>query len=140
MSVDTILTVLSAYSRAEVREAVKAYAVRKFDGRKKEGWKFLPPGEDVPEGYDWTELNGKRYIRESGWGAVTSEEQHPRQDFRQKSSEKRHRMKSNVLATCPVCKRRAYPQPICRSCDKGKAGLRYQWICGDNSDHVFYTE
>lgn len=89
------------------------------------GWKVAASRSAIPNDAEWFEFGGVTFYREKK--VVAPDPPPPRQ-----------RRRKNL--SCPVCGAEAFPQSVCPNCAKGRAGIKKMWVCGENSDHVFYTE
>ncbi len=130
-----ILTFLGAFSAETVRAALKDFARARRENRLIEGW-VIWNGEGEPERpYEWRRIGNITYYRMPP----------PPKERVMVSGEKPIRTEPvrNIRSSdkiCPDCGAQAFVQMICPACAKGKAGIRKMYICGENSDHVFYTE
>jgi len=135
ISVSEIVSFLSAYPEEFIAEALAVRASRSELERDamNDGWIPFDEHEqsgDIPSGHDWRILHGKRQIRPSDSGRKASAVDVGLKDARSDSE--------GIL--CPFCGETAYRQAVCPNCAKGKAGLKSMFICGNDADHVFYTE
>lgn len=137
VQVTSVLTFLSAYSTKVVRSALKQKSMSEKEARELNGWK-LWTGEGIPpKPYEYTMFNELWYYREP----LTAEQRNTvvaASVFRKTSSSKSQTEAKTKI--CPDCGAQAFAQAVCPRCLKGKAGIRRMWICGENENHVFYTE
>jgi hypothetical protein len=124
-----LISYLSAWPRSEVLAALKAVVLEEYGELKGDGWRVYKGSTDsIPNGYDWRGVNGKIYIRPH---IADMEKQLTTEPVAVQQGKK----------FCPDCGSEAFPQPVCPSCEKGKAGFRHFWVCGDDPEHtIFYTE
>jgi len=143
-----ILTMFNAFSGSTLREAFKEWAFAERDKRRDLGWKLVEYDSEVSEDHDWTIINGKKYIKPR---TVFTEEQLAARELERVKFEEKRRLRvragtprsvgvNEETLKCPFCSGNMYSYGVCKNCAKGKAGLKYQWICGEDSSHVFYTE
>lgn len=129
MYTEQILAFLKAYPAEDVVAAYDLWV----NGADNYLYEEVPDGEDLPAGRSWTIINGKRFVVKDGpLGFAGSH------IVTWQSRNKNNSANSNL--PCPICGETLYSQPVCSKCDKGKAGIRTQWVCGDNPNHIFYTE
>lgn len=132
-----IASVLGAYNRADVLSALKIEKVQRKAARERylmdvDGWEMLPEGEPIPRPpTEWRELDGVRWIRRP--------ENRPVESAMATASAEKKRPVLGVL-NCPYCGDRTFRQDVCPNCAKGKAGIKQMYVCGENPDHVFFTE
>jgi len=136
---NTLLTIFGAYPPDILRAAFKTWALSQKEKRIGLGWK-LHSGGTTPAGHEWMEIAGKKYIRaipnydklmEQIQGSTVASTQH---------SQDRVVGSAPNSMKCPICGEDCFPQPVCAKCEKGKSGIKTQWICGNDPDHFFYTE
>lgn len=128
-----ILMFLGAYPREWLRAALKEFTRAERENRLAEGWELWTGPEPPPRPYEWRKHGDLIYYRMP-----------PPQSERVTVSAavQRRAAGPSTAATkiCPDCGAQAFASTVCPKCAKGKAGIRKQWVCGENSDHVFYTE
>lgn len=144
---------LSAYDRRLVREALKQLLLSEREEQRKAA---LELERRMKEEGNWTKVDwsldderlksrdiewfaspdGRVFVRPIKKRPPTFNAEAPK---KLEAPKKESSWKSET-AKCPVCGAVAYAQPVCPNCAKGRAGIRIQWICGEDADHVFYTE
>lgn len=132
MQVTELRTILNAFAPKVVNEALKLHGRIKRGRRIAEasGW-ILWEGEGrPPKPYEWREIGDQVHYRLP----VDST------DRTTVASTRARKPDLPEAKLCPDCGAEAFAQAVCPACAKGKAGIRRMWICGENSDHVFYTE
>lgn len=134
---DQIRTFLTAWPITAVKKALKEYALGERDFRSSQGWR-LWTGEGLPEKpNEWKKIGAVIYYRnpptpEESTAEITTGAP-PKSPARTKEA------RPGKLI-CPQCGADAFAQAVCPACAKGKAGIRRQYICGEDSNHIFYTE
>lgn len=131
-----VQSVLSAFPAEVVNAALKMRGRSKRGGRitiDESSWKVWDGGGHPPRPYEWREMAGRIYYRSSPPAGEKTTVTAPRGSSKPTSSKAGTKL-------CPDCGSQAFASTVCPKCAKGKAGIRKQWICGENSDHVFYTE
>ena len=129
-TIDEINAYLDAFLPVDVRLALKVRNLRQREERQSTEWK-LWKGEALPETpYEWRKINGVTQYRDPDPASPVTSSERP----------KHKRTGSFAVRRCPDCGEEMFPQPVCPNCAKGKTGLRTQWICGNDSNHFFYTE
>lgn len=127
---EEIKALLIAYPVDLTRQALRELSLARREERIQDGWQ-LWTGEGVPpKPFEWRRLGGVVHYRNPP----------PRADATVSTTAQR---RSNVSATariCPFCGAEAFPQSVCPKCAKGKAGIRKQYLCGENDSHIFFTE
>jgi hypothetical protein len=129
-------SILNAFPSEVVNDALKLFGKAKRARRSAEesGWLLWDGDDPPPKPYEWRRV-----------GDVIQYRMHP-SPGEQATASATYRTKaakhdgSSAKKRCPDCGAEAFPQAVCPKCAKGKAGIRKQWVCGENSDHVFYTE
>ena len=142
--IDTLLTIFSAHPQAALKAAFKRWALNGYREKRDNGWRRLEKGESIPAGHDWTKFNNILYIRKS---PTSGGDESTQQSMRKRLAAEVKRVhdeaasrNAGAIASCPICGSKVYRYSVCTKCQKGKAGLKYQWICGEDSSHIFYTE
>jgi hypothetical protein len=164
--VTDIVDFLNAYERGTIRAALKAMSLD-WRGQRKEwmkealdeaeadpSWTVVGVGMPTPEQaaqfardrVEWRVVNSKIQTRPvpkrepaSVAQAAAAERTRPkRSDHKPKIVNEDNPAGADYF--CPVCDTKLYPQPVCGKCALGKAGIRMLWVCGEDSDHAFYTE
>jgi len=133
-AIKEVQAVLSAFPTDIVNEALKRYGNVKRGRRTAEkGWTLWEGAGIPPKPYEWKDLDGLIYYR-----------QPPKADEQPTVSTSKGAVKSMAMDVkakmCPDCGAHAFAQNVCPKCAKGKAGIRRMWICGEDDNHVFYTE
>lgn len=133
-SIKEVQMILSAWPEDVVNEALKRHGnVRRGRRAAEKGW-TLWEGEGIPpKPFEWKKLGERTYYRQPGRAdnhATVSAA--IRQDIKARPDGK--------TKICPDCGAQAFASAVCPKCAKGKAGIRKQWVCGENDNHVFYTE
>jgi hypothetical protein len=135
-----LLAILEAYDRRELLDALKVLVLKErrawLEAIRADGWTLFDGSEADPrlEEKEWFKTaRGRIYFRTHRHdSSVRSSSNYPKPEKREQAGPTR--------LSCPKCGAIAYAQSVCPKCSKGKAGIRKMWICGENSDHVFYTE
>jgi len=133
-AISEIRTFLSAWPMNLVKQALKAFALERHSDRLADGWEIWTGEGEPPREYEWRRL-----------GMVTHYRLPPRPDSQKTAAATREGAsavsgRAQALKRCPDCGAESFAQPICPACAKGKAGIRKMYVCGENSNHVFYTE
>lgn len=129
-TVEKINMFLNAFPDTDVRGALRERALKKREDRKTNGWEIWHGEGTPPQPHEWTRINGVTYYRDP-----------PAYNTKPKSDAMAYKPACTPdKLRCPYCGEDMFPQSVCPNCQKGKAGLKTQWVCGNNSDHVFYTE
>lgn len=152
---------LSAYSKEVVRAAIKAISFEWRDKRKE--WESQVASMEA----DW-EVVGSKPTRSDGtldadelfklvskgkeWRIVGDQVQtrtpparpiHIRREEEQPLADGTATtalMREDQQFLCPICGEALYPQQVCSACALGKAGIKKMWVCGESSEHVFFTQ
>jgi hypothetical protein len=132
--INEIIVFLTAQPPGLLRRALKIFNRKKRAVMKEARWEIWPEGEP-PATVDGAPVERARfhdqwYIR-------------PAPEYDVLSVSKETKSESNgtfEVNRCPACGDKMFPQPVCPNCEKGKAGLKTQWICGNDASHFFYTE
>jgi len=128
-----LTTILAAYASETVLEALK---LRGRVRREKEAGEENPwmdwHGEELPpKPFEWRKLGGRVQYREP----------QPPESLPGKSETVRSSAgRQPEVKMCPDCGADAFAQAVCPACTKGRAGIRKMFVCGENSEHVFFTE
>lgn len=155
---ETLIAILSAYDRREVKRAVvqwaRVYAAQKVHVRKRPFWIPLEEGETV-EGREWMEHNGVIFIlnpeiKDSHYTKLAMERMEVQSKMDKYYEEQKETRNSNettrqdltptiTMLKCPVCDGGIIKEPICRGCVIGKLGFVYRYICQNDTDHIMYS-
>lgn len=124
-------TILSAYPPEVVLDALRLHGRVKRGARTAEasGWTLWEGEGRPPRPYEWREIGDQVHYRLPAEASDRTTVASTRSPVPAPQESKR----------CPDCGAEAFAQAVCPACAKGKAGIRRMWICGENSDHVFYT-
>lgn len=125
-------SILSSSPVPAVNEALKRWGRTKRDDRsplKAAGWAVWEDEGMPGKPYEWRQVSEVIYYRVP----LPVDEQLTVSAAKRWSA-------TPTNKRCPDCGAAAFAQAVCPKCAKGKAGIRKMWVCGDNSDHVFYTE
>jgi len=131
---DNILTFLGAYPRDAMKAALKEWNARYMAELRGERvhaeteWKEWEGEGTPPRPYEWVQHEGKTFFR-------NPPERIARSNARAEQTKGERRE-----SRCPFCGDIAFGQGVCAKCAKGKAGIKTQWICGNDPEHVFFTE
>lgn len=132
-AIKEVQVMLSAFPADVVNEALKRHGnVRRGRRAAEKGW-TLWEGEGIPpKPFEWKKLGERTYYRQPGG---RTEKQ-----TTASATERGKAIADGKAKICPDCGAQAFAQSVCPKCAKGKAGIRKQWVCGENDNHVFYTE
>ena len=130
-----ILLFLGAWPEELVRQALQIFDDPQHRETLQAGWRLWTQDGHPERPYEWRQIGETIYYRESGsedTASVGTRRSHQRKPTSRSETVSRKQ--------CPDCGAEAFAQSVCPKCSKGKAGIRKQWVCGENDDHVFYTE
>lgn len=137
---DQIKMFLTAWPITAIKKALKEYALGERDFRSSQGWK-LWTGEGMPgKPHEWKKIGSVIYYRSPPTPEKTTTEAAASAPPRSADTARKKTEVRPGKLICPQCGAEAFAQAVCPACAKGKAGIRRMYICGEDSNHIFYTE
>ena len=156
--IDTILTILSAYPRDQVKSALKSRNAHQRGERIAAGWQiYTGEGEPPAESGDRMRIGSLWYTRERPatperpmpgdirTDATNGTTRNPQLATRNAEPATRNSQPATDLSMkptdkrCSVCGEVMAWEPICPGCTLGRMGFRGRYVCMDDFDHTFYV-